>query len=62
MIMTNGIILRDPCHKHVVCENCLHFDSICAFYSAHKFCVECLCDHASCPACREGYHAVTISD
>jgi hypothetical protein len=48
--------------KFVICENCLHTDSICAFYDANRYCVECLCDHACCPECSSGYHAITIAD
>lgn len=52
----------NPCRKFVICENCLHSDSICTFYDAHRYCVECLCDHACCPACSSGYHAIMIAD
>jgi hypothetical protein len=52
----------NPCRKFVICENCLHSDSICTFYDAHRYCVECLCDHACCPECSSGYHAIMISD
>jgi len=48
----------NPCRKFVICENCLHSDSICMFYDAHRYCVECLCDHACCPECSSGYHAI----
>lgn len=48
--------------KFVICENCLYTDSICAFYDANRYCVECLCDHACCPECSSGYHAITIAD
>lgn len=46
----------------VTCQNCLYSDTVCAFYDANKFCVECICDHASCPQCSSGYHAITIVD
>jgi len=49
-------------HRFVTCENCLYSDTICAFYDAGKYCIECLCDHASCPRCNSGYHAITIVD
>jgi hypothetical protein len=52
----------NPCRKFVICENCLHSDSICTFYDAHRYCVECLCDHACCPECSSGYHAIMIAD
>lgn len=48
--------------KIVVCENCLYYDSISEFYSAHRYCIECTCDHACCPICKIGYHAVNISE
>ena len=48
--------------KYVVCEDCLYSDSMCAFYNAHRYCTECLSDHASCPECNSAYHAITISD
>ena len=48
--------------KIVVCENCLYYDSISEFYNAHRYCLECLCDHACCPVCKIGYHAINISD
>jgi hypothetical protein len=53
--------LFDGCQKIIVCENCLHYDSISEFYNAHRFCIECLCDLACCP-CKIGYHAVNISE
>lgn len=46
--------------KLVTCQNCFYSDSICAFYDANRYCVECLCDHACCPECNSGYHAITI--
>jgi len=52
----------NPCRKFVICENCLYSDSICMFYDAHRYCVECLCDHACCPQCSSGYHAIMIAD
>ena len=48
--------------KIVVCENCLYYDSISEFYNAHRYCLECLCDHACCPVCKIGYHAINISE
>jgi hypothetical protein len=48
--------------KIVVCENCLYHGNISEFYDAHKYCIDCLCDHACCPICRIGYHAVNISE
>jgi len=48
--------------KIVVCENCLYYDNISEFYNAHRYCIECLCDHAFCPICKIGYHAVNISE
>ena len=52
----------NPCRKFVICESCLHSDSICTFYDAHRYCVECLCDHACCPECSSAYHAIMIAD
>lgn len=46
--------------KLVTCQNCFYADSICAFYDANRYCVECLCDHACCPECNSGYHAIRI--
>lgn len=40
----------DRCRKFVTCEDCLYSDSQCIFYDVNKYCVECLCDHASCPS------------
>ena len=48
--------------KIVVCENCLYYDNITEFYNAHRYCMECLSDHAFCPVCKIGYHAVNISE
>lgn len=48
--------------KIVVCENCLYYASISEFYSAHRYCLECLCDHACCPVCNISYHAINISE
>jgi len=48
--------------KIVVCENCLYYGSISEFYNAHRYCLECLCDHACCPVCKIGYHAINISE
>lgn len=45
----------------VTCENCLYSDTLGIFYDANKYCVECLCDHASCPECGFGYHVITIT-
>ena len=50
----------DRCRKFVTCENCLYSSTLCIFYGANKYCVECLCDHASCPECGSGYHAISI--
>jgi len=46
--------------KLVTCENCLYSDTLCVFSDANSYCIECLCDHASCPECGSGYHAITI--
>ena len=45
----------------VTCENCLYSHTLGIFYDANKYCVECLCDHASCPECGFGYHVITIT-
>ncbi len=55
-------LVSNPCKKFVICENCLYSGSICTFYDAHRYCVECLCDHACCPECSSGYHAIMIAD
>jgi len=47
-------------NKIVVCESCLHYDHISEFYNGTRYCLECLSDHASCPVCKSGYHAVNI--
>ena len=57
-----GIYLSDGFQKIVVCENCLYYDSISEFYNAHRYCLECLCDHACCPICKIGYHPANISE
>ena len=59
---TKGVYVSDGFQKIVVCENCLYYYSISEFYNAHGYCIECLCDHASCPICNIGYHAVNISE
>ena len=59
---TKGIYVDPGFQKIVVCENCLYYDRISEFYNAHGYCIECLCDHASCPICNIGYHAVNISE
>lgn len=48
--------------KILVCENCLYYDSISEFKAAHRFCIDCLCDHFSCPICKSSYHAVQMLD
>lgn len=48
------------CENLVTCENCQYSDILCIFYDANKYCVECLCDHASCPECGFRYHKITI--
>lgn len=50
----------NQCSRIVTCENCLYSDAICIFYDASKYCIECLSDHASCPKCGSGYHAIRI--
>ena len=55
-------IFSDDFRKIVVCENCLYYDRMSHFYNAHRYCIECLCDHACCPICKIGYHAVNISE
>lgn len=46
--------------KIVTCGNCLYSNALGIFYDASKYCIECLSDHASCPECGSGYHAITI--
>ena len=48
--------------KFVTCENCLYSDTLGIFCDANKYCVECLCDHASCPECGSGYHVITTTE
>jgi len=52
--------LTVPHKKIVVCESCLHYDHISEFYNGTRYCLECLSDHACCPVCKSGYHAVNI--
>lgn len=53
-------LISNRCEKIVTCENCLYSDALGIFYDASKYCIECLDDHASCPECGSGYHAITI--
>jgi len=46
--------------KFVKCQKCLYSDTMCAFFNANRYCIECLCDHASCPECNFGYHEITV--
>ena len=53
-------LYSDQFWKLVTCEDYLYSDTLGIFYDANKYCVECLCDHASCPMCGSGYHAIMI--